>query len=287
VLELSAHLWRIYFAGRNAGNQASVLAVDVDPSDGMRVRARHLQPMLPPGLPGTFDFGGSGPSCALTIGGRVHLYYTGISRGRDVRFHLAIGLALSDDGLTFTKAFDGPVRGAGPLDPFFVSVPCVRRADDGYRMWYVSGTGWNETDGALEPTYEIRSCRSPDGVMWEQASTAALPAGSAGETALGRPWVSADGTGLRLWYSRRGHPFRRPGDGAYRLASRRVDVSGAAVGEAEPVAFENPPGDGDFDGWMQAYCCVVPFEGMQVMFYNGNGFGEAGFGWAVREAPNV
>jgi hypothetical protein len=38
---------------------------------------------------------------------------------------------------------------------------------------------------------------------------------------------------------------------------------------------------------MQAYCCVVPFEGMQVMFYNGNGFGEAGFGWAVREAPNV
>jgi hypothetical protein len=46
------------------------------------------------------------------------------------------------------------------------------------------------------------------------------------------------------------------------------------------VQFENPPVTGDFDSWMQAYACVVPHGEDLVMFYNGNDFGRAGFGWA-------
>ncbi len=84
VLALSPRLWRIYFAGRNSDNLSSILAVDVDPQDGMRVLDEHLDPLLEWGPPGSFDSTGLGPSCALMIGGRVHLYYSGVYPRNDV-----------------------------------------------------------------------------------------------------------------------------------------------------------------------------------------------------------
>lgn len=281
VLELAPRLWRIYFAGRDASNRATVRAVDVDPGDGMRVVARHLSPLLSPGEVGCFDSMGLGPSCALRIDGRVHLYYTGVYVRQDVRFQLSVGLAIGDDGLTFRRASAGPVWAAGLDDPYFVSTPCIRPDAGGYRMWYVSGTGWIYGAGGVEPTYALRTCWSPDGLTWGPRSRLALqPTGTA--TALGRPWVTAEADGLRLWFCQRGDDFRHAGSEAYRIASLPLDSTGAAKGTPIPVAFSPPPHPGEFDDWMQAYCCVMPWQGGHVMFYNGNGFGEAGFGWAIR-----
>lgn len=281
VLELSPQLWRIYFAGRDAANRASVRAIDVAPGDGMRVVATHLRPMLSAGEPGSFDSMGVGPSCALRVGGRVHLYYTGVHTRPDVSFQLAIGLAVSDDGLSFRRACPGPVRAIGPYDPCFVSTPCVRPDGGGFRMWYMSGTGWRHSGARVEPAYVLRTCWSPDGLHWESESRLSLaPRGE--DTALGRPWVTAGPEGLRLWYCHRGDDFRAGGEQAYRIASQMLDAAGVAIGSPQPARFAPAPRAGDFDDWMQAYACVVPCDEGEVMFYNGNGFGQHGFGWAVR-----
>jgi hypothetical protein len=70
------------------------------------------------------------------------------------------------------------------------------------------------------------------------------------------------------------------GDQAYRLMSIRLDERDVACGDAEPVLFDNPPAPGDFDGTMQAYACIVSHHDDLIMFYNGDEFGKAGFGWA-------
>ena len=57
-----------------------------------------------------------------------------------------------------------------------------------------------------------------------------------------------------------------------------------AIGASAPVPFSPAPQADDFDGWMQAYPCVVPWGDRQVMFYNGNEVGQSGFGWAVLDA---
>ncbi|ESX89640.1 hypothetical protein [Mesorhizobium sp. M1143] len=283
VLALSPRLWRIYFAGRNSANRSSILAVDVDPQDGMRVLGEYFDPIMEPGLPGTFDCSGLGPSCAVMIGGRVHLYYSGIYPRSDVSFQIAIGLATSDDGLNFERAFAGPVRSIGPADPYFVSTPFVGAIKGGYRMWYASGTGWVETRGVREPDYVLRSCVSRDGILWETGSVPVLGDDLGDGNSQTRPWVTHEAGGIRLWYSRRGRDFRDGGNEAYRLFSRLIDVRDGMAGEAEPVIFSNPPAAGDFDSWMQAYCCVMRRASGEVMFYNGNGFGEAGIGWATRD----
>ena len=292
VLVISPRLWRIYFAARNADNRSSILAVDVDPQDDMRVRAEHFDPMLADGPRGTFDCNGLGPSCALVIDGRVHLYYSGVQPRSDVRFQIAIGIAVSDDGLAFERKFAGPVRGIGPTDGYFVSTPFVCAIEGGYRMWYTSGTGWTQCNAELEPTYVLRSCRSRDGLVWETCSSLVLPDDSNGRYSLTRAWITPEADpvaprgSLRLWYSRRGQDFRANGNECYRLLSCRLDVRGDFAGDVQPVMFDKPPATGDFDSWMQAYACVVRTASREVMFYNGDEFGKSGIGWATRDAAD-
>jgi hypothetical protein len=280
VLPLSEDLWRIYFAARESSKRSHIVAVDVDPNDGLRIVAEHLEPLLEIGSVGAFDRDGVLPSAAIVVDGQVRLYYCGVSVRHDVRAQVSIGLAVSDDGLKFTRAFAGPVHGIGPFDPYVTSAPTVLRTDDGYRMWYVGGTQWQDVDGFLDLSYEIRTTRSDDGLIWDPRSATAVGLRSLSKAGLGRPWI-AEGNGSRqMWLSRRGEPYRGPGEGAYHLASIAADAQGSFAGPAEPLQFENPPVAGDFDSWMQAYGCIVPHGADLVMLYNGDDFGRAGFGWA-------
>jgi hypothetical protein len=280
VLALSDRLWRIYFAARDSGQHGHIVAVDVDPGDGMNIVAEHLEPLLERGALGAFDHEGAAPSVAIVVDGEVRLYYSGVSVRRDVRGTVSIGLAVSNDGLKFRRAFAGPVHGIGPRDPYFTSAPIVQATDDGYRMWYVGGTQWRDVDGFPDLLYEIRTTRSDDGMIWDPRSVTAVALRPPLEAGLGRPWITDSSAGRRLWLSRRGVSYRGPGQGAYHLVSIAADGEGSFVGPAEPVQFENPPGAGNFDSWMQAYSCIVPHGEDLVMFYNGNDFGRAGFGWA-------
>jgi hypothetical protein len=282
VLALAADRWRIYFAARDEANRATIFAADVDPRDDMRMLDLHLRPLLAPGGIGAFDFAGLGPSCALAAGGRVWLYYIGVSVRSDVAYQHAIGLAVSDDGLAFTRVASGPVLSTGPYDPIFVSTPFVRHTGTAYEMWYSSATGWDATAGPPEAAYVIRRTVSGDGVVWDAATTPAVPNDDPHVVAATRPWIARDGDRSRVWFSRRGADFRRGGPGAYAIVHAPLAGGGThADGPIEPVVFENPPQPGDWDGEMQAYPCVMPLGDDLVLFYNGNHFGRAGLGWAT------
>lgn len=280
VLPFSDRLWRVYFSARNGANRASILAVDLDPTNDMEVLAEYLDPLLDLGLPGSFDHEGMAPSAALAVNGQIRLYYSGVAVRKDVRAQYAAGVALSEDGLKFRKAFAGPVLATGPRDPFFSTAPVVIRIAGGFRVWYVGGVGWELIAGDLDFLYEIRTTRSCDGFFWDQHSKIAVPLDKPKEAGFGRPWITRDDSGLRLWYSRRGKSYRGNANGAYRLASVRVDEQGECRGAAEAVQFENPPEPGDFDASMQAYASIAPLGDDLIMFYNGDEFGKAGFGWA-------
>jgi len=280
VLPLSDRLWRVYFAARDRSNRSRILAVDLDPGGGMRIVAEHFEPLLDLGPPGAFDHMGVGPSAALMVDGQVHLYYTGIIVRQDVRTQSAIGLAVSDDGLKFRRAFRGPVYSTGPFDPFFSAACTVLRGPDGYRMWYTGGTDWRTVDGQLDHFYEIRTTRSADGLTWDPRSETAVGLKTPADAGFVRPWITETAHGQRLWFSCRGVSYRGPGEGAYHMVSVLADARQSFMGALERVLFDNPPIVVDFDSWMQAYACIVSYRDDWIMFYNGDDFGRAGFGWA-------
>jgi hypothetical protein len=282
-LVLEPRRWRLYFSGRDAQNRSRILFVDVDPLDGMRVIERCFEPVLELGAPGSFDSAGQGACAALVRGGAVHLYYVGVHLRRDVPYGLAVGLAASPEGKGFERLVPGPVLSTGPQDPWFSSAAHVTDdAAGGATAWYTSGTGWVELPGGgRDPVYELASASSPDGIRWTRRPAAQVAA-AGGAGGLTRPWAVTIGGQRLLFFAERGtFGFRSDSAQAYRLRQVPLDPAGTPSGPAVPVAFANPPGPDDWDGFMQAYPSVLPLQGGHVMFYNGDGFGRDGFGWAT------
>jgi hypothetical protein len=273
---------RVYFGARDADGRTRTGFVDTDPGapeDIVRVAER---PALDLGRRGAFDDAGAMPSQVLTVGSEDYLYYTGWMVTVSVPYRNAIGLAVSTDGgETFTRPFEGPVVDRTRTEPWFVITPFVLREAGGWRMWYASATGWVDVEGRPEPVYTIKYAESDDGIEWRQDNLTCITQRTP-EEAIGRPWVTRDGDGYRMWFACRGsRGFRTDTSESYRIGyaespdgfvwERRDDDAGIDVSQ---------------DGWdseMVTYPSVYEHAGLQHLLYCGNGFGRSGIGHAVED----
>ncbi len=274
---------RIYFSSRPERNLSLTTFVDLDANNLKTILRLHPTPILELGKPGTFDEHGIMPSCAVRYEGRVFLYYSGWSRGTSVPYTNSTGLAISEDaGTTFRKVSEGPVLGKNIHDPYSATSPCVLQEGDSWHMWYCSGTGWLQINGKYEHTYDIKYAWSTDGIEWRPSGETAITPRTESE-ALTRPFVTRDSHGYHMWFCYRGSHDFRDGRDAYRIGyafsrdlkgwERRDDEAGLG------------PSESGWDSKMVAYPAVVQLGENTLMFYNGNSFGQEGFGYAtlVRE----
>ena len=96
-------------------------------------------------------------NCVLKIGDKYRMWYTGQARG-----YSFIGLAESDDGMTFRRANTEPVLfPERPWEGSSVMNPCVLFEDGVYRMWYSAGETY-------EPNV-IGYAESRDGFSWRRS----------------------------------------------------------------------------------------------------------------------
>ncbi len=273
---------RIYFGTRDEQNRTSTGFVEVEAANPSRILRVSDRPALSPGRIGTFDDSGAMPSCVVTVGGRKYLYYIGWNRGVTVRYHNAIGVAVSDDGgTTFERLFEGPVMDRTHLEPFFVVTPFVTVEGGLWRMWYCGCTGWQIEGGITEPRYQIRYAESADGIVWRRANTVCIDY-RADDEANTRPCVVRDGGNYRMWYSYRS--IR-----GYRTDPRQAYQLGYAE-STDGVRWERFDGraglcrsDEGWDSEMVAYPFIYTYDCRWYMLYNGNGFGQSGIGYAVLE----
>ena len=265
---------RVFFSARDGDGLSRVGWFDFDPRDPGRVRRLSDRPALEPGGLGAFDESGSMGSWVIEVDGRIWLYYIGWTRGVTVPFYNSIGLALSEDGgVTFSRVSEGPLVSRDMVDPYFTASSCVLRDAGGWRMWYLSCTGWTRVDGRPRHSYHIRHATSPDGLAWERDGQVCIDFEHEGEHAISRPSVVRDAGLYRMWYSWRG-------------ASYRIGYAESEDG----LVWTRSDGEAGIDvsarGWdseMIAYPCVFDFAGSRFMLYNGNGYGRTGIGLAELE----
>jgi hypothetical protein len=274
---------RIFYADRTPANQSFTTYLDVARDDPSRVLYLHKRPILPFGRPGTFDDDGVMPAFAIAHGARVYLYYNGWNRRVTVPFHNATGLAVSDDGGdTFTRLFDGPVLDRVPLEPYIAVTPCVLKEGDEWLMWYSSGVDWVKVAGKQEAVYVIKHARSRDGIHWERPNVLSVPSHHPGE-AFSHPSVIKTGDLYRMWYCVRGSEDYHDGQGSYRMgyAESRTGLEF----ERNDAAAGITASEAGWDSTMICYPFVVTVDDRTLLFYNGNGFGQTGIGYAVWEGP--
>ena len=268
---------RVYFSSRPDPQTSLTTFVDLDADDPAKVLRVNPMPILELGGRGAFDEHGIMPASAVRDGDNVYLYYSGWSRATSVPYVNTTGLAVSTDGgATFEKVGGGPVLGLSDRDPFSATSPGVLKEGDSWHMWYCSGTGWLEVDGKQVQTYDIKHARSNDGIEWQPTGQIAVPQRSEYE-ALTRAYVVRRADGYHMWFCYRGSHDFRDGSDAYRI--------GYAYSDDLEVWHRDDECAGigvSAEGWdsrMLAYPAVVN-DGHTYLFYNGNGFGAAGFGFA-------
>jgi predicted GH43/DUF377 family glycosyl hydrolase len=257
--------------------------IDVDIDDPSRVIMISERPLLALGPPGSFDEHGIMPATLVEREGDVLLYYTGWARSAGkAPYNNSSGVAVSrDGGTTFERRFPGPVLTRAPREPFSATLSWIVVDGSGlWHTWYSTGTAWVQGDDRMEPVYVICQAQSRDGIDWiRDGRPVVSPAGAM--EAQSRPTILHRNGVWHMWFCYRGSKQFRDGDAAYRMGyARSTDLQ---TWQRDDQAAGIDVSESGWDSKMLAYPCVVTTPAGVLMFYNGNGFGASGFGWAKLE----
>jgi predicted GH43/DUF377 family glycosyl hydrolase len=264
---------RLYMAFCDADTVGRIGYVDVRAESPAEILEVSERPVLDIGAPGMFDENGILPTCVVPVGEQLFMYYVGYQLGYGVTYYQFQGLAISDDGgESFQRAKRVPVIDRSDAEPLNRTSAFVRPHGGRFQMWYVGGDSWTVVDGKPLPVYNMRFLESEDGIAWPEEGAVCMDFDLKDEHAFGRPWVWEEGDGLAMMYSVRTRSkdyrlgFARSTDG--RRWERHDDEVGIDVSES------------GWDSEMIAYSSIVRSGERTFLFYNGNGRGRTGFGYA-------
>ncbi|MHA1381939.1 MAG: hypothetical protein ACTSRG_26510 [Candidatus Helarchaeota archaeon] len=278
---VNENLLRIYFSVRDKKGRSCPTFIEVNPEFPEEIKYIHDKPILNFGELGTFDDNGIMPSWIINHAGNKYLYYIGWNPQKTVSYRLSIGLAYSlDGGVTFTKMAKGPILDRSIDEPFFNTAPCVIKESDLWKMWYVSCTGWKVIKRWPEPFYNVKYAISNDGINWKRTQIICIDYDDFTE-AIGKPCVFKEDGKYKMIYSyRNATDYRTNPEKSYRLGYAESEDGISWIRKDSEVGIEFSK-----DGWdsiMNEYCTTYVHKGKRYLIYNGNGFGESGFGYAVR-----
>lgn len=278
--QVSPDTLRIFYCSRDAKNVSRISFLDVDFENPGRIKVVHDRPILEPGRPGTFDDCGVMPSWAVKNGNEIFLYYIGWNVRNTVPYYNSIGLAISKDGGTsFSKFSEGPLWDRNFLEPYFSASTCVIFDEGRWRCWYLSCTEYRLVDNKYEPRYHIKYCESNDGITWNREGKVAIHYKNDHEAGIVKASVLKEDGLYKMWYSYRNfEEFRTNINNSYKIGYAESPDGIDWVRRDELIKFSN---ESDWDSMMMCYPHVIKSKGQNLMFYNGNGFGQSGFGYAV------
>lgn len=268
---------RVYFASLDENDYGRIGFVELDADDPHKIRRQTKEPVLDTGVLGAFDDSGVNPSCAINVGGKKYLYYIGWQRCTRVPYMLFSGLAVSEDGVSFSRHSRVPVFDRTEAEPFSRSAPCVLIENGVFRAWYWSCQHWSLEDGWVHYNNVIRYAESDDGLHWRSTEHICIAPEGPSDYTVGRPWVIRDGDVYRMWYS-----IRSRAKISYRIGYAESADGLSWVRKDAEVGIE--PSEEGWDSEMICHPCVVDVKGQRYMFYNGNHHGASGFGYAVLES---
>ncbi len=273
-LKLSENTVRFYCGFRDPEGVSRVGYVDVQ-KQGTKLKVIGVseKPVLDIGKDGCFDDNGVVPSCIVKTEEDIRMYYAGYQLVKKVRFLVLGGLAISKDGgETFDRFQESPILERTPTELLFRVIHSMLWEDNKWKIWYGGGSYFEKDGERTLPVYDIRYMDSLDGIHFPVAGNIVLE-NAVAEHRVGRPFIHKTSDKYHLFFgaSTKEVPYRL----SYATSSDGISW------DRQDIGFEYP--QGEFDDTMSAYPSIVILEGTTYLFYNGNNYGAAGFGYAVLE----
>jgi hypothetical protein len=270
---------RVYFSSRDLKGRSTPVYFEANPENPKEIFSFANEPVLALGPQGSFDDNGIFCSSIVAHGSKRYMYYAGWNPRVNVSYHLSIGLAISENNGPFVKLSNGPILDRSLIEPFFNTAPFVLKTGDIWQMWYVSCIGWKNVNDYPEPLYNIKYATSEDGINWIKEGHVAIHTDDFAE-AIGKPFVYIENATYKMIYSYRNSvDYRTDPTKSYRLGYAE------SLDGKNWIRKDNEIGISlSADGWdsvMMEYASSYEYKGKRYLLYNGNGFGEAGIGYAI------
>ena len=275
--------WRIYYSHR-IDNKSYPKYFDVEKENPEKIINICEQPLIEPGELGSFDQAGVMPTEIISHNGIKYLYYIGWTNRKDVPYFNTIGLALSyDQGKTYKKFSTGPVFGCSYKEPGYTGTIKILVEDGIWKSWYLSCRKWLKTNNdSVEPLYDIKYAESKNGIDWEPSNITCIPLKEE-QGGISQASVLKVDKYYYMWYSYRNKiDYRIDKKNSYKIGHAR-SLNGKEWDILDTPVLE--PSDNGWDSLMVEYPSVIKGKDFYYMFYNGNGFGKEGIGYAITKDP--
>jgi len=231
--------------------------------------------------PGSFDEDGIFPFSPFIDDGRFFALTTGWSRRVSVDVETGVGLMESfDGGATFSRMGRGPLLTPSTNEPFLVCDGFALRSGQKYKLWHSFGVAWTQCPRTKiwERTYKIGYRESDHLEKWPQGTGSQIIEDVRGEfECQALPTVAkVGGQFLMAFCHRDTFGFREFPSSKYDLGYAE-SVDGLAWRRDDSM-FSFPRSD--FDSEMRCYPHIFERGKEVFLLYNGNNFGQFGFGLA-------
>jgi predicted GH43/DUF377 family glycosyl hydrolase len=268
---------RVYCGFRDDKGVSRIGYVELNPRNPAEVLGWSKLPVLDIGDPGCFDENGVVPCKVLKVGNDIYMYYAGYQLGNKIKFTVYGGLAVSkDQGKTFFRYSKVPITDRNNEELFFKVIHSVIYHEGVFKAWYGAGNSFINIQEKCYPSYNIRYTESLNGIDKWKPGVVSIDYKNDDEYRVARPWVIFDKNEFLMTY------YIATISSGFKLAVAR-SKDGIIWSDNESLGIDRSSIQSDWDSEMIAYPSMIEIHGDYYLFYNGNNYGEKGFGFAKLE----
>jgi len=274
-LLIDSETLRIYFTSRDVCNIGRVSFIDVDPGNPQKIIRNYNNISLDVS---EYGFDDCGVQCTqvLKINDKYHMFFMGFQRTERHPYYIFTGHAISENGEKFIKTSVVPVMDRTQTEPTIRAMLCVDFIENNkYRYFYLADKEWTKTTyGKKIPVNVLMSGITTDNFDFNKSEIVLTPKYDSGEVGFGRPWVNNND----IYFSVRKIVN---GKSEYTHIEKALIVGKNKINRTGEIVLTRSPGE--FDEKMCCFPAIIDLPDGKYCFYNGNGYGEAGFGLAKKE----
>ena len=212
----------------------------------------------------------------IRVKDKIYMFYVAFQHVQKAKFFAFSGLAISNDnGETFKRVQRTPIMDRKEEGIFGRCIHTVIYDEkrDIFRVWYSVIFDWTYINNIPYPTYDIKYIESKDGIHFEDEGIQCIKCNE-NEYRIGRPRV-------RILAENK-YEMRYTSDTYNKeyIAGYAESNDGIHWTRKDNESKLERSKDG-FDSEMACYPVVLETRYGTYMFYDGNGMGKTGFGYAI------
>lgn len=274
AMKIEDGIIRIWGGVRDKNGISRIKYIDVSEHNPSEILYISDKPALDIGNPGCFDDNGMILGDIIRVENKLYMYYVGFQHVEKVKFYAFSGLAISDDnGKTFQRYSEVPILDRSPRGRYGRCIHTVLYEENIFKCYYAIINDWKIINGIPYPVYNIWYTTSKDGINWGREDTQLCIDVQGNEYRIGRPKVYKNDLKYEMYYT------RDTVDKEYLIGYATSTDGIQWTRKDADIEFKKSPNG--WDSEMACYPVKLYTKDNEYFFYNGNGMGKTGVGYAV------